>query len=116
VVPERELSSLTVYTVHGYELSIFCAATYYERHYSRFYMPMRLMANYHVYTLVPPEAPERLRAIAGSFAADIPRQYSSLATEVKQKQGAVEAYLDLLISRLDRRGPWAHAPQWPLEA
>jgi hypothetical protein len=98
-----EVSSLSIHTVHGYDLSICVEATYYERTYERLYMPSRLMASYHVYTLVPPEAPERLRLIAGTFTADLPRQYV-WADEMMQKQGAIEAYLDLLINRLDRRG------------
>ncbi|SAK59443.1 hypothetical protein AWB81_01846 [Caballeronia arationis] len=97
-----EVSSLSIHTVQGYDLSICVEATYYERRYERFYMPSRLMASYHVYTLVPPEAPERLRMIAGNFTADIPRPYT-WANEIIQKQGAIEAYLDVLISRLDRR-------------
>jgi hypothetical protein len=97
-----EVSSLSIHTVHGYDLSICVEATYYERTYERLYMPSRLMASYHVYTLVPPEAPERLRLIAGTFTADLPRQYV-WADEMMQKQGAIEAYLDLLINRLDRR-------------
>jgi hypothetical protein len=98
-----EVSSLSIHTVHGYDLSICVEATYFERSYERFYMPSRLMATYHVYTLVPPEAPERLRLIAGTFSVDLPRQYV-WANEMMQKQGAIEAYLDLLIGRLDRRG------------
>jgi hypothetical protein len=97
-----EVSSLSIHTVHGYDLSICVEATYFERSYARFYMPSRLMASYHVYTLVPPEAPERLRLIAGTFSVDLPRQYV-WADEMMQKQGAIEAYLDLLIGRLDRR-------------
>lgn len=97
-----EVSSLSIHTVHGYDLSICVEATYFERSYARFYMPSRLMASYHVYTLVPPEAPERLRLIAGTFSVDLPRQYV-WADEMMQKQGAIEAYLDLLINRLDRR-------------
>jgi hypothetical protein len=97
-----EVSSLSIHTVHGYDLSICVEATYFERSYERFYMPSRLMATYHVYTLVPPEAPERLRLIAGTFSVDLPRQYV-WANEMMQKQGAIEAYLDLLIGRLDRR-------------
>ena len=99
----NHVSSLTAYSVHGHEVTIHCHATYFKREYSRWWMPPRRMAVYSISAIVPPDAPVRLREAAGDFTANIPRACTVFTDEVYQKQRAVEAYLDLLLAKMDRR-------------
>ncbi|WP_144106690.1 hypothetical protein [Paraburkholderia sp. BCC1886] len=101
--PPGGISSLTVTTVHGYDVILCCEASYMERCYTRFYVPSRFIATYRVYAMVPLDAPERLRTLAGNFSMTIPRRYGSLAQEPAQKRAALQSYLDALFRRLERR-------------
>jgi hypothetical protein len=97
------VASVTAVSVHGFELTIQCNATYFVREFERAFMPKRRMAVYRISTTVPPDAPPRLQDIAGNFTATIPRDCAYFLGETHQKQRAIEAYLDLLLAKLDRR-------------
>lgn len=99
----NHVSSLTAYNVHGSEVSIHCQATYFKREYSRWWMPAKRMAVYSMSAAVAPDAPVRLRGAASEFTVNIPRECTIFTREVFQKQRAVEAYLDLLLAKMDRR-------------
>jgi hypothetical protein len=100
---ENHVSSLTAVSVHGYEVTINCKAVYFKRQYRRFFMPSRRMAVYSISTVVPPDAPERLHEVATPFNVNMPRDSVYLHDETRQKQRAIEAYLDLLLAKLNRR-------------
>jgi hypothetical protein len=97
------VASLTAYSLHGYEVTINCEATYYKRIFHRWYMPKRTMAVYEISSIVRHDAPERLRDIAGQFVVTMPRECMYWLGERYQKQQAIEAYLDLLLAKLERR-------------
>lgn len=99
----NHVASLTVHSVHGFEVTINCEATYYKRLFKRVVMPMRRMAVYRISAHVPPGAPFVLREVAGEFTATFPREGFYWMGEIHQKQRAIEAYLDLLLAKLDRR-------------
>lgn len=100
---ENHVASLTAVSVHGYEVTINCYATYFKRQYERLFMPSRRMAVYSISTVVPPDAPKHLHEIATPFNVSMPRECLSFLDETRQKQRAIEAYLDLLLAKLDRR-------------
>jgi hypothetical protein len=102
---ENHVSSLTAVSVHGYEMTIHCKAVYFKRRYQRFFMPTKRLAVYSISNTVTADAPERLREIAAPFTVNWPRECTYYLDEDRQKQGAVEAYLDLLLAKLDRRDP-----------
>jgi hypothetical protein len=101
---ENHVASLTVHSLHGYDITINCQATYYKRLFQRKYMFARKMAVYEISTIVPPDAPPRLQDTARDFVVTIPRECLYWRGESYQKQRAIEAYLDLLLAKLDRRG------------
>jgi hypothetical protein len=98
----NHVASLTAYSVHGSEVTIHCQATYFRREFSRWWMPSKRMAVYSMSAIVPPDAPPRLRDVI-DFTINIPRECTVFTREVYQKQRAVEAYLDLLLAKMDRR-------------
>lgn len=99
----NHVASLTVHTLHGYEVTINCEATYFKRIFKRFYVPDRKMAVYRISLIAPPNAPGRLTNVASDFIVTIPRECLYWLGERYQKQRAIEAYLDLLLAKLDRR-------------
>jgi hypothetical protein len=100
---ENHIASLTVHSVHGYEVTLNCEATYFKRLFDRWYVPSRKMAVYRISAIVPPNSPQRLKEAALDFTATFPRECMYWLGEVYQKQRAIEAYLDLLLAKLDRR-------------
>lgn len=99
----NHVASLTVHSVHGSEVTINCEATYYKRLFKRAVLPMRRMAVYRISAHVAFDAPIGLKDVASGFTATFPREGFYWMGEVHQKQKAIEAYLDLLLAKLDRR-------------
>jgi hypothetical protein len=98
----NHVASLTVHSVHGCQVTLNCQATYYKRIFQRLWVPTRRMAVYRISAIVTADAPQLLRDVAGEFAATFPRECHWLG-EQYQKQRAIEAYLDLLVAKLERR-------------
>lgn len=98
----NHVASLTVHHVHGSQVTLNCHATYYKRIFQRLWVPTRRMAVYRISAIVTADAPQSLRDIAGEFAATFPRECHWMG-EHYQKQRAIEAYLDLLLAKLERR-------------
>jgi hypothetical protein len=99
----NHVASLTVHSLQGYDITINCEATYFKRIFERSYMPVTKMAVYRISSIVPPDAPARLQEVGGDFTVTIPRECLYWRAERYQKQHAIEAYLDLLLAKLDRR-------------
>lgn len=99
----NHVASLTVHSVHGCEVTLNCQATYYKRIFRRLWVPTRRMAVYRISAIVTADAPQSLRDVAGEFTATFPRECLYWMGETHQKQRAIEAYLDLLLAKLDRR-------------
>ncbi len=102
---ENHVTSITATSVHEFDLTIHCQATYFKREHFRFWMPTRRMAVYSISVVVPRDAPPRLREAADNFSVNFPRECTLFTREVFQKQRAIEAYLDLLLAKMDRRQP-----------
>lgn len=99
----NHISSVTAGSIHGFEVTIQCQATYFRREYQRWWRPSKRMAVYSVSATVPADAPVRLKDTADDFMVNIPRECSVFTREVDRKQRAVEAYVDLLLAKMDRR-------------
>lgn len=99
-LPKHALGHLAGFAVAGFEVRIYCQKKQYKRSYDNRFIPDKYMAVYSVFSVVSNDAPERLRQ-ACELVADIPCQLSSFVSDEGQKDAAIQAYLDLLVHKLN---------------
>jgi hypothetical protein len=96
--PKNALGHLAAYHVSGFEINIYCQLKHYHRAYDRWYAPNTDIWAYHIFSVVSKDAPESIRQ-ACELDIDLPSQFPSFVDVEHQKDEAIRAYLDLLISR-----------------
>jgi hypothetical protein len=97
---DRFSAHLIGYSTSGYQIQIFCEKKMFQKEYSRWYIRSKNHDIYRVYAVVSPDAPETLRK-ACELDISFPPLYPEFFSDSFQKDAAVEAYLDSLISVLD---------------
>ena len=98
-LPKIAKGRLTAFAVDDYEIRIYCQKKQYKRRYDSWLVPDKNMAVYRVFSVVSSDAPLRIQD-ACELDVDIPGQLSPLIEDEMQEKAAIQAYLDLLVSRL----------------
>lgn len=86
----------------GYELTVYCRVRHYQRNYMRWFVPTRHHILYQVYSVASNDAPESLKK-ACEANMTIPSSLHWCVNDAVQEAVAVDAYLDMLIDRLEPR-------------
>jgi len=97
--PKNLVGHLTGYSVHGYEIQIFCQKRHYRRSYDSWYIPNVNHIAYRVFSIVTNDAPDRLKK-ACELDIVIPELMAETIDERRQRQAAIDAYLDILAQSL----------------
>lgn len=97
--PKNLVAHLTGYSIFGYEIQIFCQKRHYRRSYDKWYVPNANHVAYSVFSIVSNEAPVTLKK-ACELDIVIPQLMGENIDEKRQKQAAVDAYLDILAQTL----------------
>lgn len=100
VVPRTRSEGLTGHSVSGYEISIHCQERRYKIRYKRWWMASDEFRLFNVFATVTGDAPDRLKE-ACKLEMTLPVLLSSLAATEKQREAVINAYLDILIARLE---------------
>jgi hypothetical protein len=90
-----DVDSLTGFSIHGFEIQIFCDDICYEKQYTKWLFGRRYKL-FRLYSHVSARAPEALKR-ACVLEITIPPPYPSFVLDDYQKEAAIEWYLDLLI-------------------
>lgn len=100
-IPMRRdaMDTMTVRSLHGYEISIYCQARQYRQLYKKWFVPDRIATSYRIFSNVSSDAPERLKEVC-ELELTFPVMYFKTGNEYSQKEKAITAYLDLLIKKL----------------
>lgn len=96
--PQNALGHLAAYDVSGFEINIYCQLKHYHRAYDKWYAPNKSIWVYHIFSVVSNDAPDVIRQ-ACELDIDLPSQFPAFVDKEYQKDEAIRAYLDLLISR-----------------
>jgi len=97
--PKNLVGHLTGYSIHGYEIQIFCQKRHYRRSYDKWYIPNDNHVAYRVFSIVTNDAPNKLKK-ACELDIVIPELMSENIDERRQRQAAIDAYLDILAQSL----------------
>lgn len=100
VVPRTRSEGLTGHSVSGYEINIHCQERRYKVRYKRWWMASDEFRLYHVFATYSNDCPDRLKE-ACKLETTMPVLLNSYAAAAKQKEAAINAYLDILIARLE---------------
>lgn len=100
VVPRTRSEGLTGHSVSGYEINIHCRERRYKVRYKRWWMGADELRMFHVFATYSNDCPERLKE-ACKLDISMPALLSSYAPAEKQREAAINAYLDILIARLE---------------
>ena len=98
-IPNNVVGLLTGYSMYGYEIQIFCKKRHYRRKYDKWFIPNDDHAAYEVFSIVSNDAPDSLKK-ACKMELVIPRLLAEPVSEARQRQAAVDAYLDILAQTL----------------
>ena len=97
--PKNLIAHLTGYSIYGYEIQIFCQKRHYRRNYDKWYVPNANHVAYRVFSMVTNDAPDTLKK-ACELDIVIPQLLSETIDEKRQRQAAIDAYLDILAQTL----------------
>lgn len=100
VVPRTRVEGLTGHSVSGYEINIHCQERRYRTRYKHWWMSAHEFRSYHVFATLSGDSPERLKE-ACKLDITLPTMLGSLASPEKQREAAINAFLDILIARLE---------------
>ncbi len=88
-------------SISGFEITIYCHRKRYRRKYDRWFVPTEYQVLYRVFSRVSDNAPARLKEACQSLDRDIHPQLPEFISDDLQKKAAVEAYLQLLVNKLN---------------
>lgn len=97
--PRTQLESLVGYSIEGYVTTIHCQERKYLCHYHRWPWFNKVVSTYFVFSTVTGSAPGSL-VDACSMERSFPALLFSGSSNIRQKEAAIEAYIDLLIENL----------------
>lgn len=90
---------LTGYSISGYEIRLYCKRVQYRREFKRWWAPSEEFCVYRVFSIVSHTAPPLLKK-ACELDIALPEMVPSFVDTVKQKEMAIQAYLDILIDKI----------------
>lgn len=90
---------LTGYAIANYEIRLYCQQMRYVREYLRWIFPRQSYSTFRVFSRVTQDAPGSLKR-ACELEIDLPRMVPRFLSEAKQKEAAIQAYLDILLQTL----------------
>lgn len=90
---------LTVVSIHGYELTIFCKEIKYRAVYKNSIVPDKVHFVYELFAKCTSDAPDILKRVT-QIEVYLPRLTPTYVDWETSKKALVAAYLDILISRL----------------
>lgn len=93
------IESLVAYATDGYRITIHCHERKYLCEFSRWYIPDFVVLNYEVFATIAGSAPQVL-IDACARERSFPRLLQSWSSSARQKEAAIEGFLDLLKDRL----------------
>lgn len=97
--PKNLVGQLTGYSIYGYELQIFCQKRHFRRSYDKWFIPNENHIAYRVFSIVSNNAPAKLKK-ACELDIVIPQLMNDGIDERRQRQAAIDAYLDILAQSL----------------
>lgn len=100
-IPNNVVGHLIGYSIHGYEMQIFCKKKHYRRKYDKWFIPNDDHAAYEVFSIVSNDAPDSLKK-ACKLELVIPRLLAEPVSESMQRQAVVDAYLDILAQTIQK--------------
>ena len=100
VVPRTRSEGLTGHSVSGYEINIHCQERHYKVRYKRWWMSTDEFRQFHVFATYSHDCPDRLKE-ACKLDITLPVLLNTYASAEKQREAAINAYLDILIARLE---------------
>lgn len=100
VVPRMRSEGLTGHSISGYEISIHCQERRYKVRYKHWWMGSSELRMFHVFATYSNDCPDRFKE-ACRLDLTIPVLLNSYAPTEKQREAAINAYLDILITRLE---------------
>ena len=99
-LPKHALGHLDGIEMSGYRIRIYCQKKQFKRKYRSWLIPDKYTATYRVFSVVSNDAPEKLKEACG-LDIDIPCQLSPFIDDEWQKEAAIQAYLDMLVNKLN---------------
>lgn len=93
------IESLNAYATDGYRITIHCHERKYRCEFARWYIPNFVVNNFEVFATIAGTAPQVL-VDACARERSFPSLLHTWSTPARQKEAAIEAYLDLLKDRL----------------
>ena len=94
-----QIESLVAYATDGYRITIHCQERKYRCEFSRWYIPNFVAHNFEVFATIAGTAPQVL-IDACARERSFPRLLHPWTTTTRQKEAAIEGFLDLLKDRL----------------
>ena len=98
--PHMLVESLVGYSLNGYVITIHCQERKYRYEYKYRHIRDKAIYSYFVFATVTGSAPEKL-VNACNMERAFPKLLPFWMPSETQKEAAIEAYLDLLIEKLD---------------
>lgn len=98
----RDTSSLTAFSLDGYDITIHANRRDYERRYVHQVVASKRHSLYTVFSVVSNNAPDYLKEVC-SFQVTLPPLLPWFVTERAQREAVIHAYVDLLIARAHSR-------------
>jgi hypothetical protein len=98
--PRAPVESLVGYHYQGYVINIHCLEKNFLRHYHRWFIPNKRITTYEVFATTSADAPKVLKDMCYNRMQQFPKLLNCWMPDASQSQAAVQAYLDLLITRL----------------
>lgn len=94
-----QLESLVAYATNGVTITIHCQERKYRCDFFKWYIPSFVIVTYEVFATISGKAPQ---VLIDACARDItfPPLRSSWESSSRQKEAAIEAFLDLMQNRL----------------
>lgn len=104
ITPSRAyIEAMTATSIYGVTTTIHCQERMYMCRYDRWFIPNRIVYTYYVFATVSGQASPR-HIEACSMERSFPKLLHSWMPSASQKEAAIEAYLDLLVHRLETIG------------
>lgn len=98
----RDTSSLTAFSLDGYDITVHANRRDYHYRFVRRMVPRRHYSLFTVFSVVSIDAPDYLKEVC-SFQVVLPPLHPWFVSERVQREAVIRAYLDLLIARAHSR-------------
>lgn len=97
--PRTQIEALVGESTEGYSMTIHCQERLYQYQYTRWFVRNRVVSSYYVFATIVGRAPPAM-VEACSMVRSFPKLMHPWMPAASQKEAAIEAYIDLLLTNV----------------